>query len=574
MAAKKWLAERWEVLLPAIAALGKDQESELQHLCEEELAAWRARPTMKSASALRIPLTDTRNKIKELPLTKENRWTNPRTRNQEHLALKYLNVTPEEWAAWNAPSAQKLQERMENVQLALDPEGIVATAVQLLQSSRWDEIAVGLAVTTGRRLSEVLKTGEFILEEPYTVIFAGQLKRKDKLMDPYEIPTLCEARLVIDAWQRLRQLQDCSGMDEKKISHDLGPIVSETADRYFTKFIPARNGHESLYTHLFRTIYVRIAWLYYGPDHVVDLKYMARIAGHYWILEATGQAEYDYQATMHYNDYRIADVNGKIDGRQGIKLGQPGVTVLKVYQQQKENTMATTKSTKTTKVTKGAEEMTSDAGKTEYSMIKPRKTTKQLYIKEGERLGITNADELLLELLKRSRLYDDMRAQQSNDITELRELLHEIEKEQPIAYLRELITRDKNFHAGLAKRHAGIDYRAMPLAELENYKTEGAAQERFRRAVQTMMIYNANVDEPLKRWLINANTIRDLIGGRYPAVKAYVEAHKEELDAHHTQFAITPVYNRKPYGIKEVITVSPLPDPDVQTPVEPSETEA
>src|ERR1700730_8929571 len=108
--AKKWLAERWETLLPAIAALGHDQEHELQRICEEELAEWRARPTMTQPSALRIPLTDTRNKIKELPLTVHNRWTNPRTKKQEHRALKYLNVSTEEWAAWNAPSEQRLQE--------------------------------------------------------------------------------------------------------------------------------------------------------------------------------------------------------------------------------------------------------------------------------------------------------------------------------------------------------------------------------------------------------------------------------------------------------------------------------
>jgi hypothetical protein len=70
--AKKWLAERWDALLPVIAALDGEQEEELQRVCEEELAQWRARPQMKQASSLRVPLTDTRNKIRELPLTKTN----------------------------------------------------------------------------------------------------------------------------------------------------------------------------------------------------------------------------------------------------------------------------------------------------------------------------------------------------------------------------------------------------------------------------------------------------------------------------------------------------------------------
>ena len=571
MAAKKWLAERWETLLPTIATLGKDQDGELQQLCEAELANWRARPTMKSASALRIPLTETRNKIRELPLTPQNKWTNPRTKKPEHLALKYLNVSPEEWASWNAPSEDRLQERLENVQLVHDPEGVVTTAIKLLKSQKWDEIAVGLAVTTGRRLSEVLKVGEFLLEEPYTVTFAGQLKRKDKLLDPYEIPTICEARLVIDAWQRLRQLKDCSHMDEKQISHDLGPIVSETTDRYFTTYVPVRNGGDSLYTHLVRTIYGQLAWFFYGPDHIVNLTFMSRIYGHYWIVEATGKTQYDYATTMHYNDYRIADAQGKVDGRQGIKLGQPGVTVLKAFQQEKKTMPTKTKGTKATQ--KAAEEMTSDAGKTKYSIIKPRKTTRQLFATERQRIGSSTDDELLLLLLKNNRLYEDLRSQQSENIAELKDFLHSLNKEKPLDYLRELVTRDKKFHAGLATRNAGVDYRSLDLAKLEDYKTIGAAQERFRRAVQAIMIYNASQDKLIKRWYINANTIRDLMGARYPAIKAYVDAH-QEITAHHTQFGIKTANNHKPYLIKEVITIPTMPDPDIEAPVEPAEAEA
>jgi hypothetical protein len=465
-----------------------------------------------------------------------------------------LNVSEKEWAAWNAPSEAKLQQRLEDVQLVRDPEGVVATAVTLLQSQRWEEIAVGLAVTTGRRLSEVLKTGEFVLEEPYTVLFAGQLKRRDKILDPYEIPTLCAARLVVDAWQRLRSLQDCSAMDAKQISHELGPLVSATADRYFSAYVPPRDGRDDLYTHLCRTIYARIAWLFYGPDHVVDLKFMARIQGHYWVLEATGQAQYDYMATLHYNDYRIADADGKIDGRQGIKLGEPGVTVLKVYQEREK--MAPTKAQKSRK--DKAEDMTSAASRTGYSMMRPKQQTRQLADAEKERLGLHSDDELILELLRRSRGYDDLAAG-SHGVAEISALLHGIEHDNPVAYLRELVERDARFKAGLAKRHAGVNYRAMSLTELEKYKTEGAAQERFRRAVEAVMQYNASVEEPLKRWFLNPNTIRDLVGGRYPAVKAYLDAHKEEIDAHHTQYQITAVFNRKPYGIKEMITVSDVP---------------
>jgi hypothetical protein len=63
--AKKWLAERWDELLPIIAAFGGEQEEELQRVCEAELAVWRARPQRKQASSLRVPLTDTRTDERE-----------------------------------------------------------------------------------------------------------------------------------------------------------------------------------------------------------------------------------------------------------------------------------------------------------------------------------------------------------------------------------------------------------------------------------------------------------------------------------------------------------------------------
>jgi hypothetical protein len=44
-----------------------------------------------------------------------------------------------------------------------------------------------------------MKVGELHPKTLYTVVFSGQLKRKDEVMKPYEIPVLCEAPLVLAA---------------------------------------------------------------------------------------------------------------------------------------------------------------------------------------------------------------------------------------------------------------------------------------------------------------------------------------------------------------------------------------
>src|SRR5579875_3767616 len=199
---KRWLAERLSVLLARLNGLGSEQEAEIKQLCEAEIAAWRARPTMKSLRSLTTPMVDARNALRTLPLTEETRWWNPRTREYEHIALKYLNFSQEEWAAMHALTEEGRQRRLDGQQILHDPDAIVQRAATLLRSSRWEDLAVGLAVTTGRRLTELLKTAQFHPMSAYTVEFSGQLKQKQELLAPYEIPTLVEAELVLDAWRR------------------------------------------------------------------------------------------------------------------------------------------------------------------------------------------------------------------------------------------------------------------------------------------------------------------------------------------------------------------------------------
>src|SRR5436305_3008892 len=143
----KWLEERMTVLLPKLEALRRDQEEEIKQLCEEEIAAWRARPTMKSIRSLNDPMIGTRNAIRErLAVNDDNSWVNPRSQEREHLALKYMNFSKAEWAAMKALTEEGRQRRLEGQQKLSDPDAIVARAATLLKSQRWEDITVGLAV--------------------------------------------------------------------------------------------------------------------------------------------------------------------------------------------------------------------------------------------------------------------------------------------------------------------------------------------------------------------------------------------------------------------------------------------
>jgi Telomere resolvase len=586
--AKVWLQERWELLLPALLGLTVDQEEEIARICQEEIAYWRSRPQMKSVSSLKKPMTDTRNELRKLTLSENNTWTNPRTGQREHLALKHLNYSEAEWAQIGAQSEDRFQQRLEDRKFIDRPDLVVAKAIELLKSKRWADISAGLAVATGRRLSEVLAEGEFHPKTAYTIVFGGQLKRRDKILEPYEIPTLCEAKLVLDAVQRLRTLVDCSKMTIDQISVKCGPDVVAAAQRAFESLVPARQDGD-LYTHLFRSVYGRIACYYYALPKVLDLKYMATIYGHYWVVNAEGERQQNYASTLHYMDYVIGDGAGNIDGRQGIKLSEPSVQVLEVFKpkpvtqkkEKKEVSVLPTLDKKEHSLLRPDQQLRSRID-TVHAELGTRTINETLSIVIDEhhilgqmaallepmyeQLGAASSLEALQALLSQGfKVSVDQRLQENwqTSLDGVEDLLQDAQADdaQPVVYLKKLLSDKRTFKQSYEKRHAGKDYSKMSLTDLRKTKTTEAAQERFRRAVLAIMAYNDAAAEPEMRWYISPAVVVDLVGGRPSDVKEYLLSRKDELDGHHNKFEqkITPGYNRRPMPITQRIHMEEVP---------------
>ena len=588
--AKVWLQQRWELLIPALEKLTVDQEEEVVRICQEEIAYWRSRPQMKSASSLKRPMIDTRNELRKLLLGENNTWTNPRTGEREHIALKHLNYSEAEWAEMNAKSEERWQSRLEDRKFIDRPDLVVEKAVELLKSNRWADISAGLAVATGRRLSEVLAEGEFHPKTAYTVVFAGQLKRQDKILEPYEIPTLCEASLVLDAIQRLRSQVNCSKIEISQISVKFGPDVVAAAQRAFEPLVPPREGAD-LYTHLFRSVYGRIACHYYALPQILDLKYMATIYGHYWVVKAEGKQQQNYASTLHYMDYVIGDGHGNIDGRQGIKLSKPSVEVLEVF---KPKPVVPTQKKKEKEVN-----LLSTVDKKGHSILSPDQKLRARIDDIHEELGFSKVNETLSVMVDEhytlrqmaallEPLYEQLGTQSpvlalqsllsqgvkasvnrhlqeswQTSLEEVEVLLQDAatDDQKPVAYLRKLLSDKREFKKSYEKRHQGKDYTKISLTELRKTKTTEAAQERFRRAVAAIMAYNDSVAEPEMRWFISPAVVVDLVGGRPSDVKEYLLSRKAELDAHHQKFEqkITTGYNRRPIPITHRIKMEDVP---------------
>jgi hypothetical protein len=523
------------------------------------------------------------------------------------VALKYLNFTDEEWAAMKALTEEGRQRRLEGQQLLRQPDAIVERAARLLESARWEDLTVGLAVVTGRRLTELLKTASFHPMSAWTVLFRGQLKQKAEILAPYEIPTLVKASLVLSAWQRLRSLLDCRALANGEVERRYGAVVRATTNRHFVDLVPTRSGkEENLFVHLFRSVYVTLAVYYFCPPAINALDYKATIAGHYWVERAgeagNEQLKRNYLSTLHYDDYQVGTPEGQLDARQGLRLGEPGVKVLDVFaaavkqQAAKEERaqMHQKKSQQTLPV--------QAASKTGYSMLKPRQDTKHRIDQIAQERDLRQHDEVLSLLADQYRLMEQMSTllapyqQQYGTQTPLETLkallaarapsvdahlqerwgasLEDVEGllqeaaaqapegSSPVTYVREMLSKQTHYRQGPVKRqerYNQTDFTQLSLSQLKAMRIPEATHERIRRAVEAIMQYNRAAQHDLDRWYIRIKEVKELVGGRGEIIAAYLKDHQSEIEHHHQEFHLTEKYNQKPFAIADVVHLSETP---------------
>ena len=257
---------------------------------------------------------------------------------ENHIALETMNFSTHEWTEVNRATAARVANQNSNQQI-LDPgtvNAIATKATQLLQSREWSEIAAGLAVLTGRRSTEVLKTAQFEWKTEFSVVFIGALKRKgeEKVLS-FEIPTLCQSEYVISAWEKLRKILPTSELTNAQVN-TYSDSVSAACDKHFADLVNPTEGRERLYTHLFRKIYATIATYFYCPANVDDAEFRAEIQGHFSGHEHLTLAERRSIASdRHYRSYVIQDENGNM--RKGVRLNWQGVEVIEAFKFERED---------------------------------------------------------------------------------------------------------------------------------------------------------------------------------------------------------------------------------------------
>jgi hypothetical protein len=247
-----------------------------------------------------------------------------------------MNFSTEEWTRMALPAEEVLQERLEHPLVLTEPDAVMAVGGSLLQRETWPELVLGIGVSTGRSLAEILKTGVFRPKSAYSVLFASPITVYEQLSASFEVPTLAPAEAVLDALARVRQLfgMQFAFVSRRDVGRQCGPLVRQVAYQYFGDRVPLRSGEQDLYKALSWGVYACLAVYAYCPSWVDERQYIATVKQHRRALEATSEEErLTFLTAACCMEYVVADGSGSEVQRKGVRLGEPGVEVLEVFRE-------------------------------------------------------------------------------------------------------------------------------------------------------------------------------------------------------------------------------------------------
>lgn len=262
---------RIEEFISAIASI--DDEIQTEKLCEKELEYLRSELALTS---VRRAVTRYRNAIAEISKT--------------HPALKYLKLTRQEQATVKAATKSQVYSDHTNLR-PIDADDLIIKATELLDSTSYLNIALGLMLLTGRRATEILKTASMTVATDDSVIFAGQLKTKgsdNAQTQPYEIPVLTNSQRIVDVLSQLRQFKDFSSLSNDQVHSRCNKSLNEYVKKHFGKLIPEVKLKD------LRSAYATICHDLYCPDQISQTAYFAQILGHSKEDLTTAQSYQDF----------------------------------------------------------------------------------------------------------------------------------------------------------------------------------------------------------------------------------------------------------------------------------------
>lgn len=268
----------------------KKNEKDIKRICEKELEYLREKTS--SLASLRTYVTNYRNAIRS--------W------DCESDALRFLKCTKSEIDEVNRRT-QANTAKEHRSQRKLNADEFIIKCNELIKSTSYLKLTVGLAGLTGRRTFELLVSGYFEeVEDDNFLLFSGQAKTKKgerAKTYPYQIPILGDSSFVLERFDFLRSVKKLS-IDDFEGNDDSGAryrkfnrMVSSSLGRIMKK------GFEGIIENPkpkdLRAAYAEIACDFFNgrvSDRVTKAAFFADVLGH---------SENDIQTAQSYEDFYL-----------------------------------------------------------------------------------------------------------------------------------------------------------------------------------------------------------------------------------------------------------------------------
>ena len=287
---------------------GATNQSTVKYLCTEEKGWFEQQ--YKNDNTRAAHMTKYRKAIAQMStdrafpkaVTYEQETANGPVR--QHIALKWMNYSSEFHQQRQAPTQAKSKAQRRS-RVAFEPQPVIDAAVAALSSassSTW-EVAAAIILLTGRRPTEILKSGDFTQVGAYQLEFSGQLKSRGK-KTTYAIYCLVRSHLLIDAFTRFRRIASVRELQEAEntaVDSRLNATINRAVRAVFPEdILPAPLGEAQLSAKNLRAAYVNMAYYLFGIPETSIGSFAEDFLGH----QNAGSA-------ASYEDYYCVDGKGQ-----------------------------------------------------------------------------------------------------------------------------------------------------------------------------------------------------------------------------------------------------------------------
>lgn len=172
--------------------------------------------------------------------------------------------------------SKKLSKQHKELIRIKNVEGLVSTALQLLESDNLISVVLGLCLLTGRRSTEILKTAKFTNHKKSNnmLMFSGQLKKRDSA-DTYGFYTLGNsAKSCKIALKKVRSMVDLKNVSNNDVSIKYEKQLLMKCTLLFGDYLGRCSAHD------LRKAYATICQSTYKPNNQSVNYFLSQILGH------------------------------------------------------------------------------------------------------------------------------------------------------------------------------------------------------------------------------------------------------------------------------------------------------